>query len=101
MFTKDQIKGLLETNDKAVCRGVLAIFEYQTSYEKEANMTNEDNGVGFNGADADILSSFAKGIKRYGNLTEKQMVIARKKMMKYAGQLAKIANEKNAEKIAA
>jgi hypothetical protein len=101
MHTKESIRALLQTNDKAVCRGILAVYAYQTASEKIANHTEEDNGVGFNGVDGRILSDFAKGIKKYGRLTEKQMYHARKKIMKYAGQLAKIANEKAAEQAAA
>lgn len=101
MFKKEDIRAMLETSDKAVVRAVLAIYEYQTASEQNAMTTNEDNGVGFNGTDAGIMSSFAQGIKKYGSLTEKQMVIARKKIIKYAGQLAKIANAKAEEKIAA
>lgn len=94
MYTKQSIKAMLETNDKAVQRGVLAIYAYQTAAEQATEETNQDNGVGFNGADAPILSSFAKQLQKGWKLSEKQMAIARKKIVKYAGQLTKIANEK-------
>ena len=54
--------------------------------------THEHNGVGFNGIDGGIMSSFSEFYKKTGFLTYKQMKIARKKMLKYAGQLTKIAN---------
>lgn len=95
-YTKEQIKTMLATRDIAVAKGVLAIFAYQTAVEQSAEATNQDNGVGFNGADAPILSSFAKQLLKGRTLSEKQMSIAKKKMAKYAGQLCKIANKKEA-----
>lgn len=92
IWSKEEIKNLLNTSDKAVCRAVVAIYNKQTDCEKDCAETTDSNGVGFNGADANILSSFAEWILKRGYLTEKQMVIARKKMMKYAKQLADIAN---------
>lgn len=92
VWTKDEIKHLLETNDKMVLKSIVKIFEKQTEDEKVAEVTNHQNGVGFNGVDAELLSSFAKQILKYGRLSDKQMVYARKKIMKYSSQLTKIAN---------
>jgi hypothetical protein len=39
------------------------------------------------------MSSFVKFYNKAGFLSYKQMKIARKKMLKYAGQLTKIVNE--------
>ena len=77
-------------------RGLVTIFQYQTEAEKVASITNEDNGVGFNGSDAFILSEFAKKQMAYPNyrFSDKQMGIIAKAMPKYAGQLARIANAK-------
>jgi len=100
MWKKDQIKTKLQENDEWVCRGIIAIFDKQTNAEQVAESTMLHNNVGFNGVDAGILSSFAKQLlkKRHRNehltLSKKQMFIARKKMPKYAGQLANIANGK-------
>ena len=91
-WTKEEIKELLAKNDEMVKRSVLKLYEKQTDYEKLSQSTQEDNGVGFNGADATILSSFAEFIKKTGFLTPKQIGIARRKLMKYSSQLARIAN---------
>jgi len=97
-WTKDQIKTKLQNDDGWVIRGVMAIFKYQTYAEQKIEHTQDLNGVGFNGPDSFILTSFAKQLnhKKSKNralaLSQKQMYIARKKIMKYAGQLAKIAN---------
>ncbi len=100
-WTADQIKVELAAKDIWVTKAVSAIFNYQTDTEQCAEETHEDNGVGFNAVDASILSSFAKQIDRWNTdvnkrfphpLSPRQMEIARKKIKKYAGQLAKIAN---------
>jgi hypothetical protein len=94
---KESIQALLQTNDRAVVRGVLRIYERQTAAEQSSEATHDANGVGFNSTDAEILTSFAKGILKYGSLTPKQMVIARKKMPKYWAQLAEIAAQNGRE----
>lgn len=92
-WTKEAIRTRLESNDTWLVRGLLAIFARQTAEEQSAGFTKEDNGIGFNGADAEILTSFANQIKTRGFLTPKQIEIARKKMLKYAGQLVRIATD--------
>lgn len=109
-WTKDSIKAKMsQTNpegDMWVVRGMLAILQWQTAEEKANGMTVEDNGVGFNGVDAEILTSFCEQASRVLEsrpndpmrytrcLSPKQMEIARKKMLKYSGQLARIATNK-------
>lgn len=85
------VQALLDSNDLAVCRALLAIFERQTKSEQSADATTDANSVGFSGVDAEICSSFAKQYRTKGYLSAKQMVIARKKMKKYWKQLADIA----------
>lgn len=91
-WTKEEIKFKLETENPWLLRGLLAIYDRQTADEKQSELTKHENGVGFGGADANILSSFARQYRSRGFLTGTQMILARKKMQKYAGQLAKIAN---------
>ena len=94
VWTKEEIRDLIEKNDEMVKRSVIKLYQYQTEYEKEIKSTEEDNGVGFNGLDANIMSSFAEFALKSGFLTPKQIKIARNKLKKYAGQLARIANGK-------
>lgn len=91
-WTKEEIKEMLQRNDKAVLRALVVIFSLQTDAERSSEETVEHNGVGFNGADAEICSSLAKQIIRRGTLSQKQMEIARKKIMKYARQLTLVSN---------
>ena len=87
IWKKDEIKELLQTNDRAVLRGLVAVYSLQTKDEKALAETVEHNGVGFSGFDAEILTSFAKQVQEQGKLTDRQMEVARKRVLKYAGQL--------------
>lgn len=89
---------LLLNNDRALYRGIVAIYRRQTDQEKKSEATLVHNGKGFTGCDAAILSSFAKQLLRGWNLSPKQIAIARKKMPKYAKQLILVAEENDAIK---
>jgi hypothetical protein len=103
VYTVEEIRAKIWTNNKWLVRGILAIYDCQTADEKSSQNTKYHNGVGFNGRDANIMSSFARQIQswqsqenpRYSNpLSPKQFELARRAMQKYAGQLARIAAEK-------
>lgn len=87
---KRQLQALIDSSDAAVRRTVLAIYAKQTAAEQASEATVEDNGVGFSGCDAELLSSFAKQLLERGTLSEKQMAYARKKARKYWNQLRTI-----------
>lgn len=86
-WTPDLIKERIETSDLAVKKALLRIWSYQTEAEKEVGQTRETNGVGFNGIDAEILTSFAEQLDKKGWLSPKQIAIARKKLKKYSRQI--------------
>lgn len=92
VWKKKEIKDLLNRNDVAVITGLIRIFELQTESEQIHNMTHDANGVGFSGVDGEILTSIANQYLEWGSISEKQFEIVKKKMGKYAKQLAKIAN---------
>ena len=91
-YTADFIREKMATDDRWLIRGLLAIYKKQTDSEKKVQDTFERNGVGFNGIDAQIMSSIAEFYMNRNYITPKQTVVVRRKMNKYAGQLAKIAN---------
>ena len=93
IWKKEEIKTMLQTNDNAVLE-IVVIYSLQTEDEKKAGETIEHNGVGFSGVDAEFMSSLAKFILNRGYLTDKQLEYGRRKIMKYAGQLTKVANGK-------
>ena len=108
-WTKEEIRANMQkpapVGDAWVIRGMFTILGNQTPEEQQCGQTVEDNGLGFNGVDAEILTSFCgqaqhrlsamnpKDPTRYSRcLTPKQLEISRKLMLKYCGQLAAHAN---------
>jgi len=92
-WTKEEIEILLVKSDLMVGRSLAKLYERQTSDEKASESTVHLNGVGFNSVDSKLLSSLARWYLSHGNtLTRKQMTLARKMIIKYAGQLAGVAN---------
>jgi hypothetical protein len=92
------IKAELQVNDRLLERAIEVLYEHQTADEQATLTTTEDNGVGFTAFDAEFLSSLGERIKRnlyrqlLGNrLTDRQREVARRKIGKYAKQLARLA----------
>jgi hypothetical protein len=94
MWNETTIKQLLDSNQKAVERAIVAIYERQTADEKATHSTSKTNGVGFSQYDAEFLSSLAEWIKRGRSLSPRQLAIGRNKIKRYHRQLAEIANSK-------
>jgi hypothetical protein len=92
----------LATNDKWALRALIVIYERQTDAEKSASVTTESNGVGFSGADAEILTSFAKRVKNFNPgvslyaspLSPRQMEVLKNRIKKYAAQIIKSMGDK-------
>ena len=86
------IRERLATNRQWATRGLVRIYEHQTSDEQTSMETKHHNGVGFTGADAEILTSIAKQVLAGRQLSEKQFnKVVFKKMPKYARQLESIS----------
>ena len=90
MITKDFIKNQLATNPTWAVKALIKIYERQTIDEQNSQSTKENNGIGFNGLDANILSSFAEQVNKGRNLSVKQMTIVYKKMPRYWKQVASL-----------
>ncbi|MBP5422688.1 MAG: hypothetical protein J6Y78_09635 [Paludibacteraceae bacterium] len=91
---KEALRNQLATRPQQALKGLLRIYEYQTSQEKVAGETLEYNNVGFSGCDSKILSSMAEQFLSRGTLSEKQMKVVMRIIPRYAGQLIKISFEK-------
>lgn len=91
-WTVDEIKELVQTNDKVLYGALKKLYECQTADEQNAGETKEHNGMGFNGIDSKFLSSVSEFLLKRGFLTDKQKYITRKKLVKYSKQLTKLAN---------
>lgn len=92
IWTEEEIKTLIQTNDKVLYGALKKLYAEQTADEQSSGETRHHNGVGFNGADSKIMSSFAEFLNKTGFLTPKQRVVARKKLIKYNKQLTRLAN---------
>ena len=97
-WTREELKAMLLKSDHAVCRALVAIWNFQELDEKGIGSSHHQNKVGFSGVDAEICTSLVDFYNERGFLSKKQMIIARKKALKYTRQLQKIAN-KEYEKI--
>lgn len=92
IWTEEEIKKLILTNDIVLYRGIKKLYDLQTEDEQNSKSTKYRNGAGFNAVDGKFMSSIAEYLIKHRFLTEKQKQYARKKMLKYAGQLTAIAN---------
>ncbi len=93
-YTRIEIGLLVSTEPEWAERALTALLARQTEDERSSQTTKHQNGQGFNGTDATILTSFALQVQRGRHLSEKQLAIAFKKLPKYAGQLLEVANSK-------
>jgi hypothetical protein len=92
-YTKEEIIHMLDVNDRAVTRAVIAIYQRQTPSEQAVKDTKESNNIGFNSADARLLSYYAEyAINNKCLLSGKHLTQARNKIKKYWRQLLSIAN---------
>ncbi|RLD77631.1 MAG: hypothetical protein DRJ15_13170 [Bacteroidetes bacterium] len=107
IVSRDWIKTYVETQPRAkveamVGRALVALLKRQTSAEQHSNVTNEENGIGFSGADARSGSLSAKSfIKNKGKLLDWQLGKWTKparngypRIAKYHRQLNEIARAK-------
>ena len=105
-WTPEMIKQLLHDSTKMIERSILVLYSRQTETEQSSEATMGTNHMGFTGADAKLLTSFAKQIQTSEypegrRLSPRQLHWARKKIQKYAKQLAVYANSKEALEVEA
>ena len=92
VWTEDEIRVLIQQNDKVLYGALRKLYAEQTADEQRAGETKHNNGVGFNGADSKFLSSVAEFLNKRGFLTTKQKAVVRRKLVKYNRQLTRLAN---------
>ena len=102
--TKASIKALFRHENiakanRAIAKGVYAIYKYQTHSEKQSESTFYLNGIGFNSAHGKKGTGMGRFFAQHGFLTPKQIAWWRQltpsgkmRIDTYAGQLARIAN---------
>lgn len=91
IWTKSRIHSLLKRSNAAVLRALIVVYQNQTPQEQHDGSTVDNNGLGFTGVDAEILTSFVNFYHRAGFLTERQLAITRNKITKYWAQLLAVA----------
>lgn len=91
-WNRVQIDDLLRTNNAAVERGIVRIFDLQTFDEKVDERTNKKNNVGFNKSDAKYGTYLATWVKKGKHLTGNHLEAARRMCLFYSRQLTAIAN---------
>lgn len=80
-------------HSRIIFKMLWAMYQRQTSDEREKQSTVHENGMGFDGFDAPFLSDVARTSKPFNDLTTRQAVVVAKKLGKYVKQLVEIANE--------
>ena len=91
-WTRNEIETLINTNDRAVERAMVAIWERQTRDEQVTEATRHHNGIGFSGWTAKSGTYFANWVRCGRSLTGRHLAKARKIALHHAGQLTRIAN---------
>lgn len=90
-YTKEELvqglKSQIARNNNQAVKALLTVYRNQTFEEQTVQETIEDNGIGFNGTDAEFCSSLAENYLRFHRLSDKQYSSLRKVMQKYARQL--------------
>ena len=92
VWTEEEIKSLVQTNDKVLYGALKNLYACQTADEQCDFNTKHQNGAGFNALDAEFLTCVAQFLEKHGFLTDKQKLITRKKLVKYNKQLTRLAN---------
>jgi len=97
---KEQIQKLIDTDDHAVARAVVRIYQRQTASEQRSEHTHLNNSIGFNAPDAKYLTGAAKFALRNGGLTGEHVDRVRAKIRRYWRQLIEISEETNQRRMA-
>lgn len=81
------LKHMLANYDEWAKRALVRIYDLQTHDEKQSGETHHDNGVGFTGVDAKMLTRVAQYYKKNKFIGDGYMKLLKTKMPKYAEQL--------------
>lgn len=92
-MNKAQVIALLMSNDRAVDRAMVALYNRQTVGEQRTSSTTESNGRGFNAFHAERGTYYAKWVLSGRRLTGKHLASARQMACHYARQLAELSQQ--------
>ena len=83
----DFLRKKIGSDDRWAMRAFERIYQNQTDDERVSQDTKHNNGIGFSGFDANIMSSMHESLEKYGSLSMKQMAVIKRIMPKYAKQI--------------
>ena len=89
-MTPNEIKEKMRNEPEFTVGALIALYQHQTPEEQSFQTTAFDNNMGFNKVDSKMLTDLSKFYLQKGYLSDKQIAIARQKLMKYAKQLCGI-----------
>ena len=92
------LRNLVRTNEKALIKSIMLIYNNQTFEEKEAGTSIYENKIGFNRFDSKEMMRIARKLKQRVSLTEYEIAHARIVMPKYWKQLMIISKQKQKDK---
>ena len=87
-----KVKELMFRSPEFVVKSLLTLYGMQTGTEQQGRTTQELNRLGFNKFDADVLSDISQRYYKFRYLTDKQILLIRKKIIKYRKQLTSLHN---------
>lgn len=90
-MNKSQVIALLASNDRAVERAMVALYQRQTLDEQRTSTTKESNGRGFSAFHAERGTYWAKWVMSGKHLTGRHLEGARKMATHYARQLSELS----------
>lgn len=94
IWTKDKIRLLLQSDNRAVERAIVAIYHRQTFDEQATKETKHHNNMGFSSAHSRLGTYYAEWVLKGNHLTGNHLEKARKIALRYTDQLLKVAKEK-------
>jgi hypothetical protein len=94
VWIRGEIEDMLRSNDRAVERAMVAIWERQTMDEQVTQNVKHSNNRGFSHWSARSGTYYAEWVRKGGRLTGKHLDKARKIALHHAGQLTDFANGK-------
>lgn len=93
-LSRNSIKRLLETDNRAVERAMIVLYDRQTADEKQTSDTRHTNRRGFSSAHASKGSYYARWVLGGRHLTGRHLDNARKIACHYTAQLLSASQEK-------
>lgn len=94
---EEYLKDLLKSNNKALVKALILIYQNQTIDEQECKESIEENGIGFNKIDAESLTAYAQKVLKGEKLHQRQLVYLKRTLPKYWRQLM-VISKKNMQK---